>query len=420
MTEFAYHSGQLCAEDVVLADIARQFGTPCYVYSRSAIEQQWQALDSALAAQNHLICYAVKANSNLAVLNILARLGSGFDIVSVGELERVLKAGGDAGKIVFSGVGKKANEMQRALEVGIKCFNVESLSELDRLNDVAGAIGKIAPVSLRVNPDVDAETHPYIATGLKENKFGIAFEDALTGYEKAHSMANLNVVGIDCHIGSQITSMSPFNDALDRLLGLVQEIETTGIILEHIDIGGGLGIQYQDEIPPSAQEYADEVCAKFANTEHELIIEPGRSIVGNAGVLLTRVEFLKQTPDRNFVVVDGAMNDLLRPSLYSAWHDILPLDESSIGQQAEPGDLVDIVGPICETGDFLGKERYLNLQQGDLLAVCSAGAYGFTMASTYNSRPKICELMVDGDQVFEIRKRETVSELMVGESLLPD
>ena len=416
MSVFAYHNGQLCAEGVVLVDITRQFGTPCYVYSRSAIEQQWQALDSALAAQKHLICYAVKANSNLAVLNILARLGSGFDIVSVGELERVLQAGGDAGKIVFSGVGKKASEMQRALEVGIKCFNVESLAELDRLNEVAGAIGKIAPVSLRVNPDVDAETHPYIATGLKENKFGIAFEDALIGYKKANSMANLNVVGIDCHIGSQIISMSPFVDALDRLLGLVQKIETTGITLEHIDIGGGLGIQYQDETPPSAQEYADEVCAKFSNTEHELILEPGRSIVGNAGVLLTQVEFLKQTADRNFVIVDGAMNDLIRPSLYSAWHDILPLKE----QQAETDELVDIVGPICETGDFLGKERHLNLQQDDLLAVCSAGAYGFTMASTYNSRPKICEVMVDGDEVFEIRKRETVEELMAGESLLPD
>jgi len=416
MTVFAYHNGQLCAEGVVLAEIARQFGTPCYVYSRTAIEQQWQALDTALAAQKHLICYAVKANSNLAVLNILVRLGSGFDIVSVGELERVLKAGGEAGKIVFSGVGKKASEMQRALEVGIKCFNVESLAELDRLNEVAAAIGKIAPVSLRVNPDVDAETHPYIATGLKENKFGIAFEDALMGYEKADLMANLDVVGIDCHIGSQITSMSPFIDALDRLLVLMQKIEATGITLEHIDIGGGLGINYQDETPPSAQEYADKVCEKFAGTECELILEPGRSIVGNAGVLLTQVEYLKQTPDRNFVVVDGAMNDLIRPSLYSAWHDILPLKE----QQADTDELVDIVGPICETGDFLGKERHLTLQQDDLLAVCSAGAYGFTMASTYNSRPKICEVMVDGDQVFEIRRRETIEELMTGESLLPD
>ena len=416
MTVFAYHNGQLCAEGVVLADIARQFGTPCYVYSRTAIEQQWQALDSALAAQKHLICYAVKANSNLAVLNILARLGSGFDIVSVGELERVLKAGGEADRIVFSGVGKKAREMRRALEVGIKCFNVVSLAELDRLNQVAGSLGKVAPVSLRVNPDVDAETHPYIATGLKENKFGIAFEDALMGYEKADSMANLDVVGIDCHIGSQITSMSPFIDALDRLLELVQKIEASGIRLEHIDIGGGLGINYRDETPPSAQEYADEMCGKFTDTEYELILEPGRSIVGNAGVLLTQVEYLKQTPDRNFVVVDGAMNDLLRPSLYSAWHDILPLNE----QQADTDELVDIVGPICETGDFLGKERHLNLQQDDLLAVCSAGAYGFTMASTYNSRPKICEVMVDGDEVFEIRKRETVEELMTGESLLPD
>jgi len=416
MTLFAYHNGQLCAGDVVLADIAKQFGTPCYVYSRTAIEQQWQTLDSALAAQKHLICYAVKANSNLAVLNILARLGSGFDIVSVGELERVLKAGGETGKIVFSGVGKKASEMQRALEVGIKCFNVESLAELDHLNQAAGSLGKVAPVSLRVNPDVDAETHPYIATGMKENKFGIAFEDALTGYEQAAGMENLKVVGIDCHIGSQITSMSPFIDAFDRLMWLVQKIEAGGITLEHIDIGGGLGINYRDETPPSAQEYADKVCEKFANVEHELILEPGRSIVGNAGVLLTQVEYLKQTPDRNFVVVDGAMNDLLRPSLYSAWHDILPLKE----QQAEADELVDIVGPICETGDFLGKERHLILQQGDLLAVCSAGAYGFTMASTYNSRPKICEVMVDGDQVFEIRKRETVENLMVGESLLPE
>jgi len=416
MTAFAYHSGQLCVEGMVLAEIAKQFGTPCYVYSRSAIEQRWRAFDSALTTQKHLICYAVKANSNLAVLNVMVRLGSGFDIVSVGELERALKAGGEPGKIVFSGVGKKADEMQRALEVGIKCFNVESLAELDRLNQVAGAMGKVAPVSLRVNPDVDAETHPYIATGLKENKFGIAFNDALTGYEKAASMANLNVVGIDCHIGSQITSMSPFNDALNRLLELVQKIEATGIVLEHIDVGGGLGICYRDETPPSAREYADEVCARFANIEHELILEPGRSIVGNAGVLLTQVEFLKQTPGRNFAIVNAAMNDLLRPSLYSAWHDILPLSE----QEAEVTEQVDIVGPICETGDFLGKERHLSLQQGDLLAVLSAGAYGFTMASTYNSRPKICEVMVDGDEVFEIRRRETIEELMTGELLLPD
>jgi len=416
MTAFAYHSGQLCVEGMVLAEIAKQFGTPCYVYSRSAIEQRWRAFDSALTTQKHLICYAVKANSNLAVLNVMVRLGSGFDIVSVGELERALKAGGEPGKIVFSGVGKKADEMQRALEVGIKCFNVESLAELDRLNQVAGAMGKVAPVSLRVNPDVNAETHPYIATGLKENKFGIAFNDALTGYEKAASMANLNVVGINCHIGSQITSMTPFVDALDRLMALVQKIEATGIALEHINVGGGLGICYRDETPPSAREYADEVCARFANIEHELILEPGRSIVGNAGVLLTQVEYLKQTPDRNFAIVDAAMNDLLRPSLYSAWHDILPLSK----QEAEVIEQVDIVGPICETGDFLGKERHLSLQQGDLLAVLSAGAYGFTMASTYNSRPKICEVMVDGGKVFEIRRRETVEELMTGESLLPE
>ena len=404
MPTFAYHSGQLCAEGVVLAEIAKQFGTPCYVYSRSAIEQRWRAFDSALTAQKHLICYAVKANSNLAVLNVLARLGSGFDIVSIGELERVLKAGGDSGKVVFSGVGKKADEMQRALEVGIKCFNVESLAELDRLNRAAGALGKVAPVSLRVNPDVDAETHPYIATGLKENKFGIASEDALTGYGKAAAMAHLDVVGIDCHIGSQIIGMPPFIDALDRLLELVWKIEAAGIALQHIDIGGGLGIRYRDEIPPSAQEYADNVSKYFAGTAYELILEPGRCIVGNAGALLTRLEFLKETPERNFAVVDAAMNDLLRPSLYSAWHEILPLTE----QKVEAEKQYDIVGPICETGDFLGKERKLTLQQGDLLAVLSAGAYGFTMASTYNSRPKVCEIMVDGDEMYEIRRRETI------------
>lgn len=416
MTVFAYHNGQLCAEGVELLAIAKQFATPCYVYSRAAIEQQWQAFNSTLAKQKHLICYSVKVNSNLAVLNILARLGSGFDIVSVGELERVLKAGGDARKIVFSGVAKKTNEMQRALEVGIKCFNVESLAELDRLHQIATAMGRVAPVSLRLNPDVDAKTHPYIATGLKENKFGIAFEDALTGYASANAMTNVKVVGIDCHIGSQITSMSPFIHAFDSVLRLVQKIEASGIILEHINVGGGLGIKYLDETPPSIREYADKICAKFANTKYELILEPGRSIVGNAGVLLTQIEFMKQVLDRNFAIVDAAMNDLLRPSLYRAWHDILPLKK----QQVKTDKLVDIVGPVCETGDFLGKERYLNLQQGDLLAVCSAGAYGFTMASTYNSRPKICEVMVDGDKVFEIRKRETVEELFTGESILPD
>jgi len=416
MTAFAYHSGQLCAEGVVLAEIAKQFGTPCYVYSKSAIEQRWQAFDSALSAQKHLICYAVKANSNLAVLNVLARLGSGFDIVSAGEFERVLKAGGEPGKVVFSGVGKKADEMQRALEAGIKCFNVESLAELDRLNQLAEELGKVAPVSLRVNPDIDAETHPYIATGLKENKFGIAFKDALAGYERASSMAHINLVGIDCHIGSQITSMAPFIDAFDRLMELVQKIEAAGMTLQHIDIGGGLGIQYQDETPPSVQEYVDKVCEKFAESVYEIILEPGRSIVGDAGVLLTQVEYLKETPDKNFAIVDAAMNDLLRPSLYSAWHEILPLVE----QQSEAEQQYDIVGPVCETGDFLGKERHLTLQEGDLLAVCSAGAYGFTMASTYNSRPKACEVMVDGDEVFEIRKRESVEDLFKGESLLPE
>ncbi len=416
MTVFSYHNGQLCAEGVALYEIAKRFATPCYVYSRAEIESRWQAFDAALASQKHLICYAVKANSNLAVLNILARLGSGFDIVSQGELERVLKAGGQPSKIVFSGVGKKANEMQYALEVGIKCFNVESLAELSSLNQLAAALGKIAPVSLRVNPDIDAKTHPYIATGLKENKFGLAFADTLVGYEKISSMANLNAVGIDCHIGSQITSMSPFIDVIDSLLGLTQNIEATGVTLDHINIGGGLGIRYLDETPPSVSEYADAVCAKFKNANYELILEPGRSIVGNAGVLLTQVEFLKQTPDRNFAIVDAAMNDLIRPILYGAWHEILPLTE----EKGETKMRYDIVGPICETGDFFGKERRLSLQQGDLLAVLSAGAYGFSMASTYNSRPKICEVMVDRNEVFEVRKRETIEDLIKGESLLPE
>ncbi|MEE9552329.1 MAG: diaminopimelate decarboxylase [Gammaproteobacteria bacterium] len=416
MQMFAYSKGQLCAEDVSLADIANRFGTPCYVYSRAEIKQQWTAFDSAFGEQRHLICYAVKANSNLAILNLLARLGSGFDIVSVGELERVLKAGGEPGKVVFSGVGKREDEMRRALDVGIKCFNVESITELERLNSVATEMNVNAPVSLRVNPDVEADTHPYIATGLHENKFGIGFAEALSAYEMAAAMENIDIIGIDCHIGSQITAMAPIVDALNRLRSLITSIEDKGISLQHIDVGGGLGICYQDETPPTVEEYVHAVQKIFADTTYELILEPGRSIMGNAGVLLTRVEYLKSMPDKNFAVVDAAMNDLLRPALYNAWHEILLLNE----QADDQGELYDVVGPVCETGDFLGKDRKLALQEGDILAVCSAGAYGFCMSSNYNSRPRVCEVMVDGDNVYEIRRRESADDLMAGEMLLPD
>ena len=416
MRAFSYTNGQLGAEGVALAEVARRHGTPCYVYSRAAIEQQWRAFHTAFAGHNHLICYAVKANSNIAVLNVLARLGSGFDVVSVGELERVIKAGGDPGKIVFSGVGKRRDEMQRALQAGIRCFNVESTAELEHLNQVAGELHRRAPVSLRVNPDVDVATHPYIATGLKENKFGIPYEEALPIYMRAADMPHIDVVGIDCHIGSQITVLGPFIDALERLLQLVNEIENRGIEIKHVDIGGGLGIHYRDETPPPAADYVKEVMQLFAGKPCEIILEPGRSIVGNAGVLLTRVEYLKHTPHKNFVIVDAAMNDLLRPALYEAWHDILPLAEASSRKQ---GKVYDVVGPVCETGDFLGKDRELVLQAGDLLAVCSAGAYGFCMSSTYNSRPRTCEVMIDNGKIHEIRKRELLSDLLTGESLLP-
>ena len=398
-----------------LSRIAAQFGTPCYVYSRRAIERQWFKFNTALAQQKHLICYAVKANSNLAVLSLLAELGSGFDIVSVGELERVLKAGGEAGKVVFSGVGKRTDEMQRALAVGIKCFNVESAAELSRLNEIAGALGKIAPVSLRVNPDVDAKTHPYIVTGLKKNKFGIPFADAWATYQTAAAMEHIAPIGIGCHIGSQIVSMAPFLDALKRLISLAEKIDDSGVRLRHIDIGGGLGICYQDEAPPPVHEYANKIHTLIKDSDYELILEPGRSIVGNAGILLTKVEYLKETPDKNFAIVDAAMNDLLRPALYNAWHNILPVVEP---QSTAVKRNYEIVGCVCETGDFLGKQRSLSLQTGDLLAILSAGAYGFTMASTYNSRPRVCELMVDGANIYEIRKRETVAELMAGEQVL--
>ncbi|MDT8405007.1 diaminopimelate decarboxylase [Sulfuriflexus sp.] len=417
MTDFfAYANGVLHAESVALEQIAAQHGTPTYVYSRAAIETQWRAFDRAFDDREHLLCYAVKANSNLAVLNILARLGSGFDIVSVGELERVLAAGGEASRIVFSGVGKRPDEISRALEVGIRCFNVESEAELERINEVAGQLGKSAPISLRVNPDIDAGTHPYISTGLKENKFGIPIEKAADAYAHAAGLEHLDIHGIDCHIGSQLTELSPFADALARILTLIDTLAEKGINLRHIDIGGGLGIRYATEQPPSADDYADTIKAILGDRPQTLIIEPGRAIVGNAGVLLTRVEFLKHGDEHNFAIVDAAMNDLMRPALYSAWQAI----DAVSPRPAPMAQMYDIVGPVCETADFLGKQRLLALQQGDLLAVRSSGAYGFSMSSNYNSRPRAAEVMVDGDKVHVIRERETIADLTRGEHLLPE
>jgi len=415
-TAFNYVDDSLFAEDVSLTELAAQFGTPSYVYSRSAIEQSWQAYASALAEQPHLICYAVKANSNIAVLNILARLGSGFDIVSLGELERVLAAGGSADKIVFSGVGKQTVEIERALEAGIHCFNVESVPELQRINDIAASMGVSAPISLRVNPDIDAGTHPYISTGLKENKFGIPIEQALDVYKMAAEAKNLEVRGIDCHIGSQLTDLSPYAEALQRTLNLVDQLADNGIQLQHIDIGGGIGIRYDDETPPSAEDYAATIKEALTGRDLSLILEPGRSIVGNAGVLLTRVEHLKHGEEHNFAIVDAAMNDLMRPALYSAWQAIEPVTPRfDVAAQT-----YDVVGPICETGDFLGKQRLLSLEEGDLLAVRSAGAYGFTMSSNYNSRPRVAEIMVDGKESHLIRERETLASLIHGEHCLPE
>ncbi|WP_043530930.1 diaminopimelate decarboxylase [Litchfieldella xinjiangensis] len=419
MDHFEYRNGTLHGEDVPLADIAQRFGTPCYVYSRATLERHYRAYTEALGGHPHLICYAVKANSNLAVLNVLARLGAGFDIVSRGELERVLAAGGDPAKVVFSGVAKQPEEMARALEVGIKCFNVESLPELERLDRVAGEYGYVAPVSLRVNPDVDARTHPYISTGLKANKFGIPVDEALEVYARAAEMANVNVVGLDCHIGSQLTELSPFLDALDRLLALVERLEARGIHIEHLDLGGGLGVPYRDEQPPAPFDYAASLLERLAQRKDKreltLLFEPGRSIAANAGVMLTRVEFLKPGETKNFAIVDAAMNDLIRPALYQAWQAILPVDT----RESREMNTYDVVGPVCETGDFLGKERELAIAAGDLLAVRSAGAYGFVMASNYNSRPRPPEVMVDGDRMHLVRARERIEDLWSGEAPLP-
>ncbi len=411
---FNYNDGRLFAEQVALADIAQKFGTPCYVYSRSAIEQRWRAFDDALSGRDHLVCYAVKANSSLAVLNVLARLGSGFDIVSGGELDRVLKAGGDAAKIVFSGVGKRADEMRKALEVGIHCFNVESEPELERLNAVAKDMGVKAPVSLRVNPDVDAGTHPYISTGLKENKFGIDIAVAATVYAHAAAMSHIEIIGIDCHIGSQLTDSAPFIAALERILELTNRLEHQGITLRHVDLGGGLGISYRDETPPLPGEYIQALLQHLGRWQGKILIEPGRAIVGNAGVLLTTVEYLKCTEAKNFAIIDAGMNDLLRPALYNAWQRIVPIQV----RDDAPTRLYDVVGPVCETGDFLGKNRELAILPSDVLAVLSAGAYGFAMASNYNTRPLAAEVMVDKNQVHIIRERQTIEDLLAGEKIL--
>lgn len=415
MDYFEYRDGSLFAEDVNVSELAKTYGTPAYVYSRATFERHYKAFDDALSVVPHLVCYAVKANSNLAVLNVLARLGSGFDIVSGGELERVLAAGGDAAKVVFSGVGKTREEMQRALEVGIYCFNIESEAEMDVLNDVAGALGKVANISIRVNPDVDAKTHPYISTGLKDNKFGIDINDAERVYLRAAEMAHIKVSGVDCHIGSQLTEIKPFVDALDRVLMLIDKLEQSGITLSHIDLGGGLGIQYKDETPPSPAEQAAALVEKLKDRTLKVLIEPGRAIAGNAGILLTEVMYLKHNDYKNFAIIDAAMNDLMRPTLYGAWQDIVPAEQ----RQGE-GKVYDLVGPICETGDFLGKDRELNLQQGDILAVRSAGAYGFTMSSNYNTRARVVELMIDKDSVHLARPREKVQQLFESEVIMPD
>ena len=415
-TQFEYRNGRLFAEDVSLERIAEQYGTPCYVYSRRVVEDAWRTYEQALSDCAHLICYAVKANSNLAVLDILARLGSGFDIVSGGELERVLAAGGAPARIVFSGVGKTADEITRALEVGIKCFNVESTQELENIDAVARQLQKKASISIRVNPDIDAKTHPYIATGLKENKFGIEIETAPEIYNIAAELQHVEITGIDCHIGSQITSLDPFYDAIIRMVALAGELESRGIGIRHINIGGGLGIAYRDENIPAIEDYIDIIRSAIDGEKYEVLIEPGRSIAGNAGVLLTRVEYLKHTRHHHFAIVDAAMNDLLRPALYNGWHNVKRVVQDS---NAEPQNY-HLVGPICETSDFLAKDRSLSLEQKDLLAIYNVGAYSFSMSSNYNSRPRACEVMVDGGEVFEIKKRETIDSLMLGESMLPD
>lgn len=418
MTHFHYQHNQLHCEQTALSDIAKQYGTPAYVYSRAAFTEHYLAYQHALGDHPGMICYAVKANSNIAVLAVLAKLGAGFDIVSLGELERVLRAGGDPSRIVFSGVAKTEAEMRRALEVGVYCFNVESSAELHRLNSVAESMGVKAPISLRVNPDVDAQTHPYISTGLKENKFGIDIEEAINVYQQAAGLANLSIKGVDCHIGSQLTTIDPFLDALDRVLRLIDRLADWNITIEHLDLGGGLGVTYKDESPPPIADYLREIKARLGGRRLSLSLEPGRSIAANAGVLLTKVEYLKPTAHKNFAIIDAGMNDNIRPSLYQAWQDVLPLSNAEGTHKGSEVQEWDLVGPVCETGDFLAKNRRLALKQGDTLALMSAGAYGFTMSSNYNSRGRAVEIMVDGDQVHVIRERENIEDLMRGEQCI--
>jgi diaminopimelate decarboxylase len=414
MQFFARRDGELHVESVPLAAVAARFGTPCFVYSRAALETSFRAFTAALAGRDHLVCYALKANSNLAVLDVLARLGAGFDIVSGGELERVIAAGGDPRKTVFSGVGKRADEIRRALDAGVLCFNVESAAELARIERLALERGRPAPISLRVNPDVDPQTHPYISTGLRENKFGVAFEDALPLYRRAAASRSLRVVGIDFHIGSQLTETAPFVAALERVLELVDTLGREGIALHHLDLGGGLGIRYRDEAPPPVADYLGTLLGRIGDRKLAILLEPGRALVGNAGVLLTRVEHLKPGPEHSFAIVDAAMNDLLRPALYDAWHDIVP-----VAPRPGPARRYDVVGPVCETGDFLGRGRDLAVEEGDLLAILSAGAYGMSMSSNYNSRARAAEVMVDGASAHLVREREDVRALFALERKLP-
>ena len=414
MDFFQYKNEQLYVEDLPVKQLAEEFGTPLYIYSRATLERHWHAFDSALGKHPHLICYAVKANSNIGILNVMAKLGSGFDIVSQGELERVLEAGGEASKVVFSGVAKSRAEIMRALEVGIRCFNVESIAELHHINQIAGEMGKIAPISLRVNPDVDAHTHPYISTGLKENKFGVSVDEAREVYKLAATLPHVKITGMDCHIGSQLTELQPFLDATDRLIRLMEQLKEDGITLKHLDLGGGLGVTYTDETPPHPSDYATALLNKLKDYEDlEIILEPGRAIAANAGILVAKVQYLKSNESRNFAITDTGMNDMIRPALYEAYMNIIEIDRTLGREKA----IYDVVGPVCETSDFLGKQRELAIAEGDYIAQRSAGAYGASMSSNYNSRPRTAEMLVDGDKAHLIRRRESLSELWALESI---
>jgi len=414
MDFFQYKNEQLYVEDLPVKQLAEEFGTPLYIYSRATLERHWHAFDSALGEHPHLICYAVKANSNIGILNVMAKLGSGFDIVSQGELERVLAAGGEASKVVFSGVAKSRAEIMRALEVGIRCFNVESVAELHHINQIAGEMGKIAPISLRVNPDVDAHTHPYISTGLKENKFGVSVDEAREVYKLAATLPHVKITGMDCHIGSQLTELQPFLDATDRLIRLIEQLKEDGITLKHLDLGGGLGVTYTDETPPHPSDYAAALLNKLKGYENlEIILEPGRAIAANAGILVAKVQYLKSNESRNFAITDTGMNDMIRPALYEAYMNIIEIDRTLEREKA----IYDVVGPVCETSDFLGKQRELAIAEGDYIAQRSAGAYGASMSSNYNSRPRTAEVLVDGDKAHLIRRRESLSELWALESI---